>query len=374
MARHRLKVLNGGPPSSCAGRNASLQTRRRSGVIARIGRGTGPEDGTARAPAFCQIAPDGRGPRATLPTCERSGDGHEPAARRRGRRDAGPQTLADRVGPDGGVGHRAAGDAGARGARPGAPDRVVAGVDVHRPDTLEAALDRVRPDAVVNCVGVVKQLAAAKDPVESIAINALHPHVLGRLCAARGIRFLHVSTDCVFDGARGGYTEFDPPNASDLYGRSKALGEVTGAGSLTIRTSIIGRELAGASGLVEWFLSRRGSTADGYAGAVFSGFTTIALSEIVLTILADHPGLEGLYHVSADPLDKLTLLGLLNDAFGAGVTIARKDEPRIDRSLDSTRFRQATGFTPPAWPDMIAALAADPTPYDRVRGRQGVRR
>ncbi|MGE0813624.1 MAG: dTDP-4-dehydrorhamnose reductase family protein [Vicinamibacterales bacterium] len=251
------------------------------------------------------------------------------------------------------------------------PDRVVTGVDVHRPETLAAALDRVRPEAVVNCVGVVKQLAAAKDPVESIAINALHPHVLGRLCQARGIRFLHVSTDCVFDGARGGYTEFDLPNATDLYGRSKALGEVTGPGSLTIRTSIIGRELAGASGLVEWFLSRRGGTADGYAGAVFSGFTTIALSEIVLTILAEHPGLEGLYHVSADPLDKLTLLGLLNDAFAAGVTIARKDEPRIDRSLDSTRFRQAAGFTPPAWPAMIAALAADPTPYDRVRGGQG---
>lgn len=250
-------------------------------------------------------------------------------------------------------------------------DRLVEGVDVHRPETLEAALDGVKPDAVVNCVGVVKQLAAAKDPVESIAINSLHPHVLGRMCAARGIRFVHISTDCVFDGVKGGYRESDLPNATDLYGQSKALGEVTAPGCLTVRTSIIGRELSGTSGLVEWFLSRRGATADGYAGALFSGFTTLALSEILLDVLTRHPALEGLYHVSANPIDKHTLLGLLNDAFGAGVTIGRKDEPRIDRSLDSTRFRAVTGFAPAPWSTMIAALAADPTPYDDIRRTQG---
>lgn len=253
-------------------------------------------------------------------------------------------------------------------------DRLVEGVDVHRPDTLEAALDRVKPDAVVNCVGVVKQLAAANDPVESIAINSLHPHALGRMCTARGIRFVHISTDCVFDGAKGGYTEADQPNATDLYGKSKALGEVTAPGCLTVRTSIIGRELSGSSGLVEWFLSRRGTTADGYAGAVFSGFTTVALAEILLDILSRHPALEGLYHVSADPIDKYTLLGLLNDAYGAGVAIARRDEPRIDRSLDSSRFRRAAGFTPAAWPAVVAAMAADPTPYDGIRNREGDRR
>lgn len=249
----------------------------------------------------------------------------------------------------------------------GDPARTIEGVDARDVGSIETALDRARPEAVVNCVGIIKQLKAAKDPVESIAINSLYPHLLARACASRGIRLIHISTDCVFDGARGHYSEADVTDASDLYGRSKALGEPTGPGALTVRTSIIGRELSGTSGLVEWFLSRQGATADGYRRAIFSGFTTLALADILLDILMQHPGLEGLYHVSASPIDKLTLLQALNDAFGAGVAITAKDEPAIDRSLDSARFRTATGFVPPSWASMVAALAADPTPYDTVR-------
>jgi dTDP-4-dehydrorhamnose reductase len=245
--------------------------------------------------------------------------------------------------------------------------RTITGVDVTRFETLEAALDRARPDVVVNCVGVVKQLAAAKDPIPSIGINALHPHLLARAGRARGARVVHISTDCVFDGAAGGYTEADVTNATDLYGRTKAMGELTGPGTLTVRTSIIGRELAGTAGLVEWFLSRRGGAADGYRGAVFSGFTTAALAAILLRVIADQPALEGLYHVSAPAIDKLALLGRLNAAFEAGVTITPRDEPRIDRSLDSTRFQTETGIAPPGWDAMIAALAADPTPYETIR-------
>ncbi len=246
-------------------------------------------------------------------------------------------------------------------------DRTITGVDVHRFDTLDAALDRARPDVVVNCVGVVKQLAAAKDPIPSIAINALYPHLLARAGHARGARIIHISTDCVFDGAIGGYRETDASNATDLYGRTKAMGEPAAPGALTIRTSIIGRELSGTSGLVEWFLSRRGGTADGYRRAVFSGFTTAALAAILLRVMAEQPALEGLYHVSAPAIDKLALLGRLNEAFGAGVSITPRDEPRIDRSLDSSRFQAATGIAPPGWDAMIADLAADPTPYEAIR-------
>ena len=246
-------------------------------------------------------------------------------------------------------------------------DRTIAGVDVHRFESLEAAIDRARPDVIVNCVGIIKQLAAAKDPVASIAINALHPHLLARAGRARGARVIHISTDCVFDGATGCYTEAHVTNATDLYGRTKAMGELTAPGTLTVRTSIIGRELSGTSGLVEWFLSRRGATADGYRGAIFSGFTTAALSAILLQVIAEQPALEGLYHVSAPAIDKLALLGRLNEAFAAGITITPRDEPRIDRSLDSTRFQAATGIVPPGWDAMIAALAADVTPYEAIR-------
>jgi dTDP-4-dehydrorhamnose reductase len=245
--------------------------------------------------------------------------------------------------------------------------RTLTGVDVARPGVLDELLARVRPDVVVNCIGIVKQLAEAKDPVTSITINALHPHLLARACAVRGSRLIHISTDCVFDGARGGYREDELTNATDLYGRTKALGEVTAPGCLTLRTSIIGRELDGTSGLVEWFLSRRGSTADGYSRALFSGLTTAELSRVILQVIDDHPALEGLYHVSAAPIDKYALLTLLDRAFGTGVTITSRDTPVIDRSLDSARFRRVTGIVPPAWDAMVDAMAADATPYDALR-------
>ena len=245
--------------------------------------------------------------------------------------------------------------------------RVLQGVDIGRLETVTQALDHVQPTVVVNCVGIIKQLAAAKDPVASIAVNALFPHQLAQICGARGIRLLHISTDCVFVGTRGGYREEDVTDATDLYGRTKALGEVTGPGCVTLRTSIIGRELAGASGLVEWFLRRRGGYADGYSGAIFSGVTTIELSRLVLEVIDRHPALTGLYHVSAAPIAKFDLLSLLNDAFNAGVALTARDEPKIDRSLDSQRFRDATGYRPPTWGAMVRELASDPTPYDRWR-------
>jgi dTDP-4-dehydrorhamnose reductase len=250
------------------------------------------------------------------------------------------------------------------------PSRTLTGIDVSRPEALDDVLDRARPDVVVNCVGIIKQLAAAKDPVASIRINALHPHLLARVCAARGCRLIHISTDCVFDGTLGGYREEDLPTATDLYGRSKALGEVTSPGALTLRTSIIGRELSGTSGLVEWFLSRRGGVADGYTKAIFSGLTTAELSDTILRVIDDHASLDGLYHVSAAPIDKFALLTLLDRSYGAGVTLTPRDTPAIDRSLDSRRFREVTGITPPPWDALIAEMAADATPYDAVRAGQ----
>src|SRR5215211_5731510 len=144
------------------------------------------------------------------------------------------------------------------------PTRTVGGVDVLSADAVTEAMARVRPDAVVNCVGIIKQLAAAKDPFLSVALNSLLPHRLHRLCQASGARLIHFSTDCVFSGRTGNYTEDDPSDALDLYGRSKFLGETVGEGALTIRSSIIGRERRTANGLVEWFLSQRGRRVEGY--------------------------------------------------------------------------------------------------------------
>lgn len=245
-------------------------------------------------------------------------------------------------------------------------ERVIDGFDATNFDAVARLLAKVEPAVVVNCIGVVKQLAAAQDPIASITLNSLFPHVVARACAEAGARMIHISTDCVFAGTRGHYGEDDVPDAADLYGRSKLLGEVAD-GALTIRTSIIGRELRTSNGLVEWFLSNRGGVVRGFTNAIFSGVTTVTLARILAAVIEQHPGIHGLYHVAGAPLSKYDLLMMLNAAMGVGATIARDDSFVIDRSLDATRFQAATGLQPPEWPELIAALAAESPRYERWR-------
>ncbi|MEA2337438.1 MAG: dTDP-4-dehydrorhamnose reductase [Thermoanaerobaculia bacterium] len=246
-------------------------------------------------------------------------------------------------------------------------ERVIDGFDATNFDATVRLIREAEPDVVVNCIGVVKQLAAAHDPIASITLNSLFPHIVARACTDAGARMIHISTDCVFAGNRGHYTEDDVPDAADLYGRSKLLGEVTEGGALTIRTSIIGRELRTSNGLVEWFLSNRGGAVRGFTNAIFSGVTTTMLARILVAVIEQHPGMHGLYHVAGAPISKYDLLVMLNAAIGAGVMITPDDSFVIDRSLDASRFEAATRLTPPEWPDMIAALAAESPQYERWR-------
>ncbi|HEU4870167.1 MAG TPA: SDR family oxidoreductase, partial [Pyrinomonadaceae bacterium] len=225
----------------------------------------------------------------------------------------------------------------------------------------------VAPDVVVNCIGIVKQDEAAKDRYQSIAVNSLFPHQLARACGTRGIRLIHLSTDCVFSGRRGNYKEDDVADAEDIYGRAKWLGELQYEHCLTIRTSMIGRELSGSHGLVEWFLSQRGKTVRGFKRAIFSGFTTIALSETIGNIIADENGLHGVWHVAADPINKFDLLSMVRQAFQVDIEIVPEESFVCDRSLDDSRFRARTGFEPPSWEQMIDAMARDTTPYEEIR-------
>lgn len=246
-------------------------------------------------------------------------------------------------------------------------ERVITAVDAVNIDSIVRAVGKIRPEVVVNCIGIVKQLAAAKDPVESISINSLFPHRLAQLCRVAGARLIHISTDCVFSGKGGMYKDDDFSDAEDLYGRSKYLGEVFGEGLLTLRTSIIGRELTSRTGLIEWFLGNDGGRVRGFDRAVFSGLTTIELARLIVRIIEEMPDLSGVYNVSADPIDKYSLLELLRDAYGATVEIERDSSVQVDRSLDSSRFRELTGYTPPSWPDTIRELASDQTSYGSWR-------
>jgi dTDP-4-dehydrorhamnose reductase len=246
-------------------------------------------------------------------------------------------------------------------------DRMIAGVDAVDFDSVARAIADVKPEVVINCIGIIKQLKAAKDPIVSLSINSLFPHRLAILCRAAGARMIHISTDCVFSGRKGNYTEDDVSDAEDLYGRTKYLGEAGYPGCLTLRTSIIGRELHSTSGLIDWFLSNRGGKVRGYRKAIYTGFTTQALAKIIAEIIVDHPELSGLLQVSSEPINKYDLLRLVNEIYGAGIDIEPDDAFVCDRSLNSARFRAAVNFQPPTWPEMIVEMYNDPLPYDSGR-------
>jgi dTDP-4-dehydrorhamnose reductase len=232
---------------------------------------------------------------------------------------------------------------------------IVSSVDVESLDGLVRVLAETRPDVVINCIGLVKQLASAEDALAVIPINSLLPHRLARLCELTGSRLVHISTDCVFDGRKGMYTEADAPDAQDLYGRSKFLGEVTYPHAITLRTSIIGHELSGARSLIGWFLAQQG-TVKGFTRAVFSGLPTVELARVIRDHVIPRPELSGLYHVSAQAIDKFSLLTEVAKVYGKKIDIRPDDSLVIDRSLDSTRFREATGFHPKAWPELVRAM------------------
>jgi dTDP-4-dehydrorhamnose reductase len=248
-------------------------------------------------------------------------------------------------------------------------ERILGGIDAADPTSAYALIDRVRPTLVVNAVGIVKQLADGKAAVPSITVNSLWPHVLADACAEQGARMVHVSTDCVFSGSRGMYAEDDVPDAFDMYGRSKLLGEVIDRDNVvTVRTSIIGWQLGEQTGLVGWFAAHRSEPLKGFTKAVFSGLTTRAFTDMIRDAIMSDQALSGLWHVSADPIDKYTLLTQLSECLGWDVNITPAGEPVIDRSLDSTRFRRRTGWAPPSWEEMLQELAEERGWYEGMGG------
>jgi dTDP-4-dehydrorhamnose reductase len=244
------------------------------------------------------------------------------------------------------------------------PEKTLERIDILNEDDLSSVFRRIQPDVVVNAVGLIKQMVGPRDVIKPLSINSIFPHRLAKLAGRHKARVISISTDCVFDGAKGNYTEKDTPSATDLYGISKRFGELEGENCLTIRTSMVGRELTGKRSLLEWFLSMKGKTIKGYTSAIFSGLPTVVLAELIETVITDHPKLDGIFHVSSEPISKHDLLELFNKAFDAEVAIQPTDEIKIDRSLDSSKFRSMTGIDFPPMPVLIDRMASDPTPYD----------
>jgi dTDP-4-dehydrorhamnose reductase len=245
----------------------------------------------------------------------------------------------------------------ARALRARLPQQVnlVEDVDAGKVASLRRLFDDVKPDVVINCIGVVKQLAGADDPATAIPINAVLPHRLARLCQVHGARLIHISTDCVFSGARGGYTEADAADANDLYGRSKLMGEVDQPHAVTLRTSIIGHELQSVHGLVGWFSAQTG-VVKGFSRAIFSALPTVELARVIQQHVIPRPELHGTYHVGAEAISKYEVLRLVAREYGSRAVLQPDSDLVMDRSLVSERFNQASGYQPPSWPELVRRM------------------
>jgi dTDP-4-dehydrorhamnose reductase len=243
---------------------------------------------------------------------------------------------------------------------------VQSNVDASIFNSIIRSIDLVKPDLVINCIGIVKQSSLGQDPLTNISINALLPHKIARVCQESHTRLLHISTDCVFSGNKGNYNEADIPDGTDFYGRSKLLGEVDNPHCLTLRTSIIGHELQTRLGLIEWFMSQN-ERIQGYTRHMYSGFPTVELARIIAGYIIPNPKISGVYHLASEPISKYELLKLVAFKYGKKIEIEPDDKSFCERSLDSSRFRKLTGFSPSSWPEMIDAMYQDyiNTPYGK---------
>jgi len=234
-------------------------------------------------------------------------------------------------------------------------DKVIDSVDTIDFRMLTGIMKCIKPDFILNCIGITKRRKEADMPIHSITLNALFPHKLVEWGRNNSAKIVNFSTDCVFDGEHGNYTEESPTNAADLYGKTKALGEIQGENALTLRSSFIGAELHEGTELLEWFLSQTG-TVKGFKNAIYSGLTTLELSRIVENILVNHADVTGIYNISSEPISKFDLLMLIKEKMHMGVEIVPDETVHYNRSLDSTKFRKEFNYTPLTWEAMVDEL------------------
>lgn len=226
------------------------------------------------------------------------------------------------------------------------------GVDADNFETVIRAIAGVQPTIIINCIGIIKQLPISKDPLTAITVNAQLPHRLSLVTRTAKARLIHISTDCVFDGKKGTYTEKDLSTAEDLYGKTKYLGEVNYPHCITLRTSIIGHELKTNFSLVDWFMSQENEI-NGFTKAIYSGFPTIEMVNIISNYVIPNKELSGLYHVSSEAISKYELLNIMKDIYKKEIKINAFDGFILDRSMNSDRFKKTTGYAPPSWKKLV---------------------
>lgn len=234
-------------------------------------------------------------------------------------------------------------------------ERIRGNVDADNFDTVVRAIASVQPTVIINCIGIIKQLPISNDPLTAITVNAQLPHRISLVARSANARFIHISTDCVFNGKDGNYTEKSPSNAEDLYGRTKFLGEVHYPHCVTIRTSIIGHELKTNFSLVDWFMAQSNEV-NGFTKAMYSGFPTMEIVNIIANYVIPNKELSGLYQASSDPISKYELLKIIKDVYKKDIKINPTDDFVLDRTLNSDKFKKATGYKSPSWEELVQTM------------------
>lgn len=232
-------------------------------------------------------------------------------------------------------------------------EKLIAVKDLEDLAELSSLLAKIMPDVVINCVALSKSVA--QEPMKLYSVFASLPQRLWFLCRQFGIRMIQISSDGVFSGARGAYIETDIPDATEPYGMAKLLGEVDAVGAITLRASVIGHELCSSYGLLEWFLSQR-DECRAYTKAIFSGFPSVVLAQIIRDEVIPRQELSGVYHVASKPISKFELLRMIADRYGVFTKLIPDDSVVVDRSLVSDRFRRQTGYIAPTWSQLIDVM------------------
>ena len=239
----------------------------------------------------------------------------------------------------------------------------IGGVDVRQEHQLLSLMEKVKPDVVLNCVGLVKQKMDALSYQESIEINSLLPHRLARLCDVNDVKLIQISTDCVFGCGPGVKSQFTEPDASDLYGKTKFLGEVTYGSALTLRTSIVGRQLSGEESFFEWVLSQRKRKVKGYQRALYTGLTTMELTRIISKIISEKTQLVGLWQIASPAISKYDLIDRLNKMLNLGITLVPDNDFICDRRLDGAPFESHAQIQVSNWENMLTEFVTDQKNY-----------
>ena len=233
---------------------------------------------------------------------------------------------------------------------------IISSVDIANQESLEKIFVQTEPDIVINCVSLPSSLLRLQNPLEMIPIYSLLPHRLAEIANRKHTRLINISTDGVFSGNRGFYSELDFPDASDLYGRAKILGEISQSKHvITLRTSMFGHSIRGNNGLIDWFLSQQ-ELCKGYTRVLFSGLPTVVIAEIIRDYIIPRPDIWGIYNLAAAPISKFNLLNLVKEIYNKKITITPDDEPYCDRSLNAARFCDAVGYEPPVWGELIKIM------------------